>query len=343
MAERPIPPSNEVSNYEAQRERKPSESSFGSDLIKGLGGGALAATIAVLAIYNAKDIVDFAKKNNPYVNSNEPTMADKPPSRMPQAVSQKQSSAVKVFRDTGGGYYYGSSGVKVRDEVVLTAGHSILAGENYDTGPPCGRLFTSSRFTPGTNRDKADGWVARYDDKTDFGVIKIEGNPAFDQIPKAQVTKRIPKRGSVVYFVNYQPADVSVDRYPSLGIAEAYKEDLPILTQPARYAGVVLGVDPYDKDIAVATGLRSYGPQQGLTKYLKRGGSGGAVFDRRGKIFGLSVSGYDDRLKTVSSINKKYNIRLQAPSFARVNVAFVQPTPPSLVTEYVKDLKGQNC
>lgn len=263
------------------------------------------------------------------------------PAKLPKPVSDESNTAVKVVYgsdlSTGGD----GSGVKIGPDTVLTAGHMVLLSDPRGISD-CYGSYTLNVNTPGFySRDPILGSNAIYNGSRDIAVLRVGEDEDFAELPTATVAANQPGTGEPVFFINYEAGGHSkfLGRYPNDQLARqlGYK-DIRSYGHPAEYGGVVLGHD--GSDLVVMTGEEGYGPENGRQMNSHHGASGGPVFNRAGKVIGLSVA--------IESLNEfqitsQFNVAMPL-SFSDRDISLVQPVTQGMVNHMLSGLpEGSNC
>jgi hypothetical protein len=238
---------------------------------------------------------------------------------LPKAVANAVTSVVAVQRVTGvADTGITASGVILNTSQVLTAGHTVDDGS--------GNLACSQAVVqaPGllsvsaASSNQVTYGALRHTSDVDLAILSVLADSNFRALPKVTLVQNPPHKGDTVYFVNFQPRADGKLRSPT----DADNHD------PVIFSGTVLGQSP--DGLAVATGQgRSYGLGE-ATNMLRKGASGGAVFDGAGHLVGLSVS--TDSLqadRSPAEIYTKYGVSLPSGQY---QVAQIQQLDTQTVT-----------
>lgn len=265
-------------------------------LLAGIVWGVIGL-VAAVAVFAPSSQPVFAKAHNASVTT---TASDK--TDLSPAISQPVGSVVALQRLTqaqaaGGPNGLVASGVIVADDLVLTAAHTFV-----DDRPAAGRVLTcrdswveasGAVVAADGSRDAVlagNGHYQRSGDghgaERDIALLKLRAGQNFRQQPAAELARGVLRKGDSVYFVNYQTMPDGRRRSPYLrevgsnGLAASY-------TQPAVFRGIVLGLTKQGYNIATNLDERD---GRSVDRLLRKGGSGGAVFDGEGRLAGLSVA-----------------------------------------------------
>lgn len=224
------------------------------------------------------------------------------PDKLPAAVARQRGNIVKFVVGAGTKYEQYGSGVRIGHSRYLTAGHVFYNEDRKPITHACSYANTVHTPTRGpVNRDAyGHGLLGTelsiqkaavfYSGDTSNGydaALVRSGDALPGMLPDASpapIARSKAYEGEALYFENFQPYG-DEDREPEYPeTAKSEWAAVKKLAKPAIYGGNVVKVA--DK-ITVDTS-KSYGRLHSTR--IKRGASGGAVFDRRGKLVGISVA-----------------------------------------------------
>lgn len=208
-----------------------------------------------------------------------------PPDELPESI-KKAAHDVAVAIKVGAVVNQGS-GVRVENDLVLTAGHVFLPqGGSSTFDRKCMSLAAMGTDKSGAEamgpHERGAGTNTTEKDLGGFTLSDIANSlPPSKGIKISSVP---PQAGEVVYFANFQPSEEG-PRAPGAkgGLGE-----------PAIYAGVVMpdGSTTMPNQFTALTGIASYGVVPDLNS--RKGASGGAVLkidDGEVTLAGLTVRG----------------------------------------------------
>ena len=227
---------------------------------------------------------------------------------LPKGVATALSSVVAIQRITGGNRGVTASGVIMNDSQVLTAGHVVDDG---------GRLSCrkTTVHVPGVLSPTTASSVPvtygslRHNASVDLAVLTVAADNNLRALPVAQLAQNSPRAGDSVYFVNFQPTAAGLLRAPTVSGHR----------NPVVFSGTVLGVTPEGLAVAAGSGF-SYGLDE-VTTVLRKGASGGAVFDSKGYLVGLSVSSDSLRAdRSAADLAKTYGVSLPPAMYQVANI-----------------------
>ena len=243
---------------------------------------------------------------------------------LPPGVANAISSVVAVLRKVGSGSQaLTASGVVLSENQVLTAGHEVDGGNGVLA---CRRTEAqaSGLLTPAAASSNVVSKAAlKHANTIDLAVLEVESDANFQSLPTATLADSAPAAGSTVYFVNYQPKADGQTRSPLMRGA----------SDPVIFTGIALGTDSHGFAIATGQG-KSYGLGEPET-LLRKGASGGAVFDAKGNLLGLSVA--SDSLeadKTAEALQRKFGVLLESGKY---QVAYMQ----TLSVDTLNDMRSR--
>lgn len=240
-----------------------------------------------------------------------------------RAISSVVATQQVLDASTGQGVV--ASGVIINDYQILTAGHNVEA----DKGLSCSQtsVLTGGLVSSATaSRDAVTHASVRYGDNQDMAILNVDSSLNFQSLPDAKLANRQPKKGEIVYFVNFQPTADGNVRSPAIPASSNAQTDY---SKPAIFTGTVLGSD--DNGLAIATGHGKSFAAGAADTMLRKGASGGAILNAKGELVGLSVSSKSLAMdNTAKTIAKKYGLQLPE---AQYQVAFMQPITKTLVKQ----------
>jgi hypothetical protein len=257
------------------------------------------------------------------------------PAKLPPRVADMAASAVKVEYNNDLPSASWGSGVKIGPDLVLTAGHVVLEG-NEDNRLDC---ESSYAFNAATFDYDYPDWIvdrqAVYDESEDMAVLRVRPDDAFDALPTARIAADQPSKGEPVFFVNYESGHhPSAEHYPNSETAYSLNRyDMSgVYDHAAEYAGIVLGQE--GSRLAVATGQRGYGPEEGREVNTYPGGSGGPVFNRAGELVGEVNATYSEN-NALTVMRHTINVPHRGSD---VQVSWIQPVTKESVQELIDGL-----
>lgn len=247
------------------------------------------------------------------------------PQKAPQSVSSQIGNAVLVrvkkeskkgdrkgyHIDWNSESYTQGSGVRIAPNTYLTAGHvlyekkqtyetSIQACVDSSIGSVTTRITGAIPFQHGTTipvrgiEYKAARQVGTYTPQNegadDIALVQTDVEEFADP-PQVKIREDPPKIGEKVFAVNYQPTAKNEYRTPNEGELNIRMLSLGY-GKPAIYGGVILSTDEKNKYV-MATNLKSYGVVNDSES--REGSSGGAVYDTKGQLIGISISASDGK------------------------------------------------
>jgi hypothetical protein len=260
------------------------------------------------------------------------------PSVLPPAVRAAYNGVLAMnYQNMEGVTRLKGSGVKIGNDLVLTAGHVVINDGASITSPTCNVGFTGVYDDQGSNTPVQD-WVGKNESKgednensPDYALLRISTATKFSSLPSIPIAPKPLHAGEEAFFINYEEIapDDKFNRYPnSSEVPYSAFNNGNFSTTAAEFVGVVVSI--YGGQYAVATGMRSYGPKPYSQSNLRPGGSGGAVLNAQGQLEGLSVA-TSNSLFNPGDVLKKYKVRLPMKPSQEFTMAYVQPITPSLV------------
>lgn len=194
-----------------------------------------------------------------------------------------------------------ASGVVIDGDTVLTAGHAV----DDDGRLACSRTSIDVAGTDAAHtasRHIARLGNAKHANGQDIAVLKVDPDQQLSELPKLRLAGAKPKKGEIVYFVNYQPTADGRVRSPGTG-----------QNGPAIFRGVIVGYN--QNGYSIATNIDGHAATT-TDSILRKGGSGGAVLNAKGQLVALSVS-IDSVApeRTAKSVANSYGVRLPNGSY----------------------------
>lgn len=239
---------------------------------------------------------------------------------LPVAVARTVNSVVATQRITDAADNQGevASGVIVDDDQVLTAAHTVRADNGTVTCTNMTVAATGLLTGATASRDPVKFASSNKYGTADLAILAVDGGANFRSLPKATLAKSAPEVGETVYFINFEPTVDGKIRAPT---SQASGDPNTDYSKPAIFSGTIASVGK--DDIVVATGA---GVSYGLgvkDVVVRKGASGGAVINNKGRLVGVSVS--SDSLETdatAASIAKEYGQKLPDHQY---QIAHIEP------------------
>lgn len=245
---------------------------------------------------------------------------------LPPPVSQAVPGVVALQRITDDVATHGNaysaevaSAVIISDKEALTAGHSLMSNNSL----VCSNTILAApgaQNSRNASRETVTGASALHNQRQDIGLVTVEPSSNFQQLARLQVSTAVPKTGDLVYFVNFQPTADGKTRSPLLAGDVA---------RPAVFSGSFVVIK--DGNLVIATGQgQNYGLGVADT-LVRKGASGGAVLDAKGRLIGLSVTSDSLRAdQSAASIMRDYHVKLPPGAY---QLAFAQRVSDQLVAQ----------
>lgn len=233
---------------------------------------------------------------------------------LPQPVKDVARAAVALRSDT-----MLASGMRIGNNTFLTAGHALLPNQTT-TDINCKGLEATAvnpKQKLGSVAFKGVSAAAFLDDKRDYGIVTTAPNStaSANKVPITAVPDRYQSLiGQEVFLVDYQPVKAAPKqedlRSPDVKIE---KKDIGTerdRTTPAIIAGIV--IQETGEEMSVVTGIYKDYSAGAPDIVTRRGGSGGALVTKEGKLAGVLITSTEDTLDD-NDLHKQYNVVGEVP------------------------------
>jgi hypothetical protein len=204
------------------------------------------------------------------------------PDTLPPAVAVMQHAIVQIHNDADN---VTLSGVVLDSHHVLTAGHGFrgISGGLLPLAGCKGETVITGRDAKGNKIDDLSAKIVSAYTQNNYSIpdvclIETQGSLEALTYPRPVLPSPQPvKNGNPLFFINYERTFNNFVRDPYSDTLEIY--------DPAIFGGIAF--DTWNGDITVKLG-KNYGDGIPDTK-IRGGASGGAVFDEKGYLVGISV------------------------------------------------------